>query len=89
MYVLFLHSYLKNLGLFLSISFSSSSSTFLSDAWILDEVSNHKFSSESFWMDPEELKRKYPNIRMWTHIQRKGEMVLVPPCVPHAVLNTV
>lgn len=42
---------------------------------------------DKFWMAPYELE--LTGIPMWYHEQKKGEMVIVPPSVPHTVINKV
>ena len=40
---------------------------------------------DAYWMSPSELEST--GMKMWYHTQEKGDMVIVPPSVPHTVIN--
>lgn len=54
-----------------------------------DVLASHKGSlhKDNFWLAPGELEAT--GLPMWFVEQRAGELVIVPPLVPHMVLNAV
>eukprot|EP01119_Soliformovum_irregulare_P011591 TRINITY_DN2920_c0_g1_i1.p1 TRINITY_DN2920_c0_g1~~TRINITY_DN2920_c0_g1_i1.p1 ORF type:complete len:537 (-),score=137.67 TRINITY_DN2920_c0_g1_i1:27-1607(-) len=65
--------------------------------WLIDhtelsnlekQVSNFggNFWRDNFWMAPAELEKL--NLKMWHCQQKRGDLVIVPPMVPHTVINT-
>eukprot|EP01119_Soliformovum_irregulare_P011293 TRINITY_DN2816_c0_g1_i9.p1 TRINITY_DN2816_c0_g1~~TRINITY_DN2816_c0_g1_i9.p1 ORF type:complete len:624 (-),score=117.75 TRINITY_DN2816_c0_g1_i9:68-1939(-) len=57
----------------------------------LDQLQHHivelggDFWNDSFWMAPAELESL--GLPMWQCQQKRGDLVIVPPAVPHTVLN--
>eukprot|EP01118_Nematostelium_gracile_P016850 TRINITY_DN7067_c0_g1_i1.p1 TRINITY_DN7067_c0_g1~~TRINITY_DN7067_c0_g1_i1.p1 ORF type:complete len:566 (-),score=85.11 TRINITY_DN7067_c0_g1_i1:20-1639(-) len=65
--------------------------------WLLDPATRDQleqkitdyggcFWRDSFWMSPSELEAT--GFPMWFHEQQRGEMMIVPPMVPHTVINS-
>jgi len=65
--------------------------------WLMDHKQSDQLEAEikncggslwkdSYWMAPHELEAT--GIPMWYHEQKKGDLIIVPPMVPHTVINS-